>query len=373
MIKDRLTLTLFLLLLFPLLNSPKVGAEEKIQIGVSLPLTGAAAHWGNDLKNILLFANQQLFQNKYSFDFQDDRCHPQAAVTVAKLFTNIKKYKYVTGFVCSGTILATAAEYEKAGTLAIVLGGSAPEISDSGDYIFRTWPNDLSAASLLFNYIARQHKKLGILTEETDYARALEKALINHNSDNKLSLHSESFLSAENDFRTMLLKLQNSGIDSLFLNTQTEQSLFTVVKKLRELKINLPLYSVYMADARAFLDQAGEMAEGITVVDVPSAMEVLDIQGQKLYQEYVKLYGEPKTINLLFISTMNALQALDQAIKSKTDLRQYLYQNKFHGITGQWNFDKNGDIQGLEFKLNRISNNKPVTLLNDQTETPPGK
>jgi branched-chain amino acid transport system substrate-binding protein len=326
------------------------------------PLTGAAANWGNDLKNILNFSNEKLYNSKFEFDFQDDRCNPQGAVTVAKLFTNIKKYKYVTGFVCSGTILAAAQDYEKTKTLTFVLGGSAPAISSSGDYIFRTWPSDASAARLLYGHLLKKHKKVGILSEETDYARALQQAIEDLNTDNKIQIRSEGFLSSENDFRSTLLKLTSSGIEGLFLNTQTEQSLNTLVKKIHELKITLPLYSVYMADARAFLDQAKDLAEGIIVVDAPQSETLLNEQGKKFYENYVKTHGAIQTVNLLFISTLNALHSLNAALLSNQEPKDYLYKTEFNGISGNWRFDKNGDIEGLGFVINIIKDNKPQLL-----------
>ena len=82
--------------------------EEPIKIGVSLPLTGPASTYGVELKKVITFANKKLANNKYELIFEDDKCSPKEAVTVAHKFIDLDKLKYVTGFACSGATVAAA-------------------------------------------------------------------------------------------------------------------------------------------------------------------------------------------------------------------------------------------------------------------------
>ena len=55
--------------LFFALPSPTF-AEKKIKIGVSTALTGAAATYGQDIRNALLFANERFADGRYDFVFE---------------------------------------------------------------------------------------------------------------------------------------------------------------------------------------------------------------------------------------------------------------------------------------------------------------
>ncbi len=92
---------------------------EKIKVGVTLPLSGNSALWGTDIKNGLLFANEDLAQGRYELIIEDDRCDAKTAVTIAHKFIEIEKVKWVLGFGCSGTLLSTAKLYEQAHVVVI--------------------------------------------------------------------------------------------------------------------------------------------------------------------------------------------------------------------------------------------------------------
>ena len=58
-------------------------AQAPIKIGISAPLTGANATFGNNLKNVLIYANKKLTNNRYQLVIEDDHCDGKGAVTVA--------------------------------------------------------------------------------------------------------------------------------------------------------------------------------------------------------------------------------------------------------------------------------------------------
>jgi len=66
--------TLILLALVSFTLASNSFAEEKIKIGVSVPLSGAGAAYGSDIKNALLFANKKLFHSSYDLIIEDDQC-----------------------------------------------------------------------------------------------------------------------------------------------------------------------------------------------------------------------------------------------------------------------------------------------------------
>ena len=57
---------------------------QKLTLAVSAPLSGGGSAWGNDVKNVLLFANEKLAGGRYHFVFEDDRCDPKIALSVQR-------------------------------------------------------------------------------------------------------------------------------------------------------------------------------------------------------------------------------------------------------------------------------------------------
>ncbi|MBN8550238.1 MAG: ABC transporter substrate-binding protein [Deltaproteobacteria bacterium] len=341
---------------------PSVQAQEKIKIGVSTPLTGDAATYGVDTKNILQFANEKLAGNAYELVFEDDRCNGRDAVAVAHRLVDVVKVKYVLGFPCSGALLPSAPIYEKAKVLVIALGASAAAISNSGDYIFRTWPSDTLAVQKLYTYIASKHQRLGILSEETDYAQAFLKSLIELNADGKLQVDSESYVPSERDYRSMLLRLKAKGDQAFLLNSQTEGTAAAILKDFKAMKWDVPIYNGFLAASPAFLKLVGAMANGIVFPDYPPAQEAYGVEGNTLLSEFIAKYGKLNSVDMTFSTGIESFRALHEAIKSGEDARTFLYKTRFKGVFGEWYFDKNGDIQGLTPVLKVIENQAAVSL-----------
>lgn len=328
-----------------------VCAEERIKIGVSTALTGNAATYGIDLKNALLFANARIARNKYELVFEDDRCNGKDAVSVSQRFINLLKLSYVAGFACSSTVLSAAKNYERAKVLAMVMSASAAEISSAGDFIFRTWPSDQGAARTLFQYVASKQSHLAIVSEQTDYAQGFEKEFIRNNTRDQLKIVTESFLTTSTDFRSLLLRLRQKNPEGLFINSQSEATFLAVLKQVKELKWDVQIYGAYWAGSKSVLDQAKEYAQGIIFVDTPSIKDAVTAEGIKVFEDFEKQFGKMQSIELMFATAFEGFRALHQAIESGKDIRDYLYATQFHGLFGDWRFDANGEIIGLDFVM----------------------
>lgn len=354
----KILLTAYILILF----TSNLYAE-KVKIGVSLPLSGNASTYGTDVKNALIFANKQLSNNEYELIIEDDKCIDREAVNIANKLVNIDKVKYILGLTCSGAVLASAPVYEKNKVTVIASGGGAPDIIHAGDYIFRTIPNLEIAAKKLFAHMNSNYKNIGIITEETAYCQGLTDSLIEKNRNN-ISITNESFLSDTSDFRTILTKMKSKKVEALFINTQTEVGLVTIYKQLQTLNWHPQVYSAYWAGSPTFLNAFGSKADGVIYSSLPFNNEVLNTKGLEVYSEFEKKYGPPKSGEFLFTLSYIAFDALNKAIISKVEPRDYLYENKFSNIVDNYSFDRNGDIisNKITFVLKTIKDGKPSSI-----------
>jgi branched-chain amino acid transport system substrate-binding protein len=334
-----------------------------IKIGVSVPLTGPSATYGADIRDVLLFANKKLANGRYQFVIEDDKCINREAVNVAHKLIDVDKVKYVLGFGCSGSVLATAPLYEKAGVVTVVATTSSPRIAKAGDYIFRTFPNMRTGTELLARYIDNKHSMFGVLSEETDYAQDLKQLFLNtvkHNASLRVS--SEDFAGDIVDFKPLLERLKGQGTDGLLINTQSEAVFDVILKQIREGQWKVPLYGVFWPGSPSLLSKAREGLEGVVYIDTPCLDDILSHEGRKIYEEYKSIYGPPRSIEAIFATTFEAFRALSAAIESGQDTRKYLYTNQFPGLFGVYRFDTDGEIVGIAYVLKVIREGKPSKL-----------
>jgi branched-chain amino acid transport system substrate-binding protein len=333
-----------------------------IKIGVPAALSGDGAAYGNDVKNGILFANKKFGNGRYRLLFEDTKCSGRDAVSAAKKLVNIDKVDYVLGFACSGALLAAAPIFEKAKLVTIATATSAPAISQAGDYIFRTWPSDLASASVLLDYVEQKHKLLGVITEETEFCQGITKALTENNKSESLKLVHESFLPTTNDFRSNLSRLTAAGLDGLFLNTQSEVALLALYRQVLELKLGLPIYANYNASSPAFLRSFRERADGVVFFDVPDVDDLANSKGKALYHEFIKEFGEPQSSGRYVMTSIAGFAALDEAIRSGSDVKEYLYHSTFSQVINNLKFDANGDPLGLNQILKTIKHGRIAPL-----------
>jgi branched-chain amino acid transport system substrate-binding protein len=337
-------------------------SQKKIKIGISTALTGAAANYGLDLRDAVMFANEKFGEGKYQLIFEDDKCNGLEAVTIANKFINLDKVDYVLGFVCSGAALAALPIYDKAKIPVMITSASSARIRDAGENVFRTAPSDLEAGKLLFSHISKKHKRIGIISEETDYAQDLKNAFLLDNKDRQLELIERNYLPELTDFRTMLLQLKQANVEAVFINSQTESSAILIVKQLSDVKLSVPLYGAYFPGSPVFIEQLGKLAEGIEFVDPPSPKNVLTSDGIKTMAEYQTSYQAVRSIESTVYTTYEGFRVLDLTVESGINYKDFLLSEKFSGIFGNFSFDAKGELIGLNFKIKKIQNGTTVEL-----------
>lgn len=337
-------------------------AQDRIKIGVPTALSGNAATYGTDLKNTVIFANRKLANGRYELVFEDDRCNGRDAVAAAHRLVDVVGVKYVLGFACSSTLLSTAPIYEKARVIAITPSASAAAIAQAGEYIYRTWSSDDLAGEVLIKQIAKETKILGVISEQTDYAQGFLNSVRKAAPGENFKIVNIDYISQTQDYRSLLMKLRDSGADGLFINSQDEATFLNIAKQARQLNWPVKIFSAYWAGTNEVLTKGAALVEGSEFVDLPGADELMNEEGKTLYQEFIQEFGGIRSMSLLFTTTLEAFRALDLAIQSGKDPRDFLNSNHFQGVIGEWSFDSNGEIVGLKPIMKKIVGGKPVTL-----------
>lgn len=344
-----------LFFLFPALCA----LAEAPKLGLSAPLSGGGAGWGNDVKNVLLFANEKLANGKYSFVFEDDRCDPKTSLSVARKLTSVDHVKAVF-IVCGQATLAATKVYRNRNVTVMATLATPSGIAGLGAY--RTSLNDALAAKKLAEEVAKQHRLVAVLTEENDYPVSFLQDFLHSANELKLKVNNQNYLPGQQDFRAQLLRLKKQGIQALFLNTQTEEALANLLRQLKELSYSPALYGAYLPGSEHFLKIGGKLAEGLRFVDFPAAEELLTAEGKALYTEYISRFGPLQGWSFAFPATFEAFRAVHLALTSVGSVEEYLQRARFEGIIGSYSFDQQGDIVGPQHVIRVIRDGRSVSL-----------
>ena len=329
------------------------------KIGVSLPLSGTGAGFGADLQSMLLFANAKFGGGRYDFVIDDDRCDEVTAEKIAKKFIEVDKVEAVIGYGCSTAILAAAPILEQAKIPTMVVFASSDKVSKAGDYIFRTWPSDKKSAAVLYRYAAKHDKSIALISEATPYAADLRESFYAANMHSGIELRTEEFFSGNTEFRNMILRIRSWSPDAIFINSQDPASFGVVLKALREYKWRGTIYGAFWPANPALRKELGPALDDVIFVDAPPLSALMNGEGWQALNDFNRPIGGTEAS---FVSVVEGFRALDAALSSGQDVRDYLYRNKFSGVFGGYSFDKDGEIEGLDFIVRRIKNGKPETV-----------
>ncbi|MDN5929411.1 MAG: ABC transporter substrate-binding protein, partial [Hyphomicrobiales bacterium] len=140
-------------------------------LGVSAPITGNQAQYGQDIKAGVELAAQQLNESKqvpganFKIVVEDSKGDPQEAANVAQKFASRGDVMAVVGDFSSTACLAAAPIYQRSGIIMITPTASHPDITKTGDYIFRNTPIASSEAGAVVDWGTKDlgFKKVAII------------------------------------------------------------------------------------------------------------------------------------------------------------------------------------------------------------------
>ena len=284
---------------------------------------------------------------------EDSKCAAQDAITAYNKLTDVDGVKIILGTSCSGAMLGAAPLAEADGVVLFSGLATNPDIANAGDYIFRTAMSDLQVGIDTANVIlADGHRNLATITETTDYAEGARRATVARLEE--LGGHvvaAEIYASDVTDFRSQLTKIISADHDAIHIASQSEFAGGTIVKQVRELGYEGPLYPEIVPVGATALEVAGEAATGLKAVTAeldpanPKSQEVLN--NFRASYDYV-------TLPWYLASAYDVVQITAECLKHTNDdqdadgLRDCLYDITWTGAIGEnYRFDADGDVAGL--------------------------
>ena len=350
-------------------------SQEPFRIGAMDALTGPAETYGIPLNQAKQLAVEEINAaggingRMLELIAEDSKCAAQDAITAYNKLTDVDGVKIILGTTCSGAMLGAAPLAEAEGVVMLSASATSPDIAAAGDYIFRTAINDNQLGIDTGNTLTADGiHHLATITESTDYAEGARRTTVARFEElgNEVVAR-ESYTSDIADFRSQLTKLINAEPDGIYLAAQQEFSAGTIMKQLRELGYEGPIYAETVATGPEALQIAGEAATGMKAI-VPNP-ELTTPEGVAFLSNFEARWGNVATIPWFQASAYDDVYIAAECLARTGDdqdtdgFRDCLYGLTRSGAIGDnYSFDANGDLTGLG---NVVVQVLPVSERND--------
>ena len=284
---------------------------------------------------------------------EDSKCNAQDSITAYKKLTDVDGVKIILGTSCSGAMLGAAPLAEAEGVILFSGLATNPDIATTGDYIFRTSMNDAQLGIDTGNVMwADGIRTVATITEATDYAEGVRlTSVAQFEKQGGRVVAEERYASDATDFRTQLTKLLSENPDAIHVAAQSEFTGGTILKQLRELNYDGPIYSEIVPIGATALEIAGDAATGVKAIiaDIDPA----NARGQAVLANFRERYGYI-TLPWYLGSAYDDVYITAECLKKTGDdqdadgLRDCLYDITWSGAIGDgYGFDSNGEVTGL--------------------------
>jgi branched-chain amino acid transport system substrate-binding protein len=339
--------------------------REVIKIGLVSPLSGDASSYGESILNGAILALEEV--NKSSRDYvyqiipEDGKCSGGPAASAIQKLINIDRVKYIVGGACSGETLAMAPIAEQNKILLISPFSSSSEITNAGEYIYRTAPSDATSGIFIADYIRQNHNNLAIISENTDYAQGLRDRIISRYTSigGEISFN-ESFSSDTKDFRSQVLKIKGSNPEAIFVNPSTEANFIAIIQQLREQGVGAQIYGYFLTTD---LVASHPAASSVVMFDVPDVST--GKKGTSFKSNFFERFNTNPSFPFAAASAYDDIHLIVNGIEkygnSVDGVRTYFDGLKnYEGASGTFRFDENGDPVGHSYLVKVLKDGKFV-------------
>jgi branched-chain amino acid transport system substrate-binding protein len=357
--KSSPALTIISILLASLMvfSSGCVKKEDKeIKIGVTLPLTGDAAIWGQSQKDGYDLALSQINAKggingkEIVLIYEDDKGFPKDGVAALQKLISVDKIKLLTGVANSSVALAYIPIINEQKILFISSGASSPKLTGVSKYFFRTWPSDIAEALAMAKYARNELKlnKIAILYINNDYGIGLSEPFKStfESLGGKITV-TENFEQGATDFRTQLTKIKANNPEAIYLAGNPVE-MGRALRQMRELGIKAQVLSIStLNDKEVFKITGAKIIEGTIITDASFDPQSEDPAAKKFMQDFSAMFNhEPGILaNTAYDALMILAHAIEKVGTDPDKLSAYLHSMKdYTGVSGKISFSEGGDV-----------------------------
>ena len=328
-------------------------AGNTIKIGISSPVTGAAAESGRFQLTGARMAVAELnvkgvLGKQVELIVEDDQTtNPGAVLAFSRLSSDAEMVGFI-GSVRSTQVNAVAPDALKIGK-PLMIGGTDPTLTHLGNkWLFRTRPNDSYSAKVIAQFGVKELKKMkwAVVASTDAFGSNGQKALLESLKAFDITpVLVQGYSNQQSDFTPVALAVRSSGADVLGTYFTFETDLGVFARQLRQLGVMIPWIGSASIVNISALNLGGRSLFGTYgVADFAADANPVAKAYAEKYTAQTKLAPDNQSsyaydaVNILG-NAINAAGSTDPE-KIRTAI---LAVKGFMGAEGEYNFDANGD------------------------------
>jgi len=337
-----------------------------IKIGFVGALTGDVSSMGQGSKVAVELAVAEINDaggingKKLEVIYEDGKCNPSAASGAVQKLVNIDKVKAIIGGLCSSETSAFAKIIMDKKVPTISYCSSAPSLSQTGKYFFRTYPSDSFqgkyAAEYAYNTLGA--RKIAVLYHISDWGTGIKDVFAKRFTEIGGEIISTEGTAQEvRDYKTQLSKIKDLKPDYIYAPLYPEGAL-VAVQQAQDLGIKTKILGADAWDDSKFVETVNRNADIIYVSSTGEAnQEFKDKMKTKLGREVTVC--APQAYDAVKVLVMG----LKEVGTNPDRLQEAIRKVNFAGTVGPVAFDQNGDITSVAYRVKRIQGGRTDVIV----------
>lgn len=354
MSKKLSIITLSFMLVF-VLSFATVAMAETVKIGLSAPISGDYAEYGENFEYSVTLAADEINEEggirgrEIEIVVRDSEGDPARAAAIAQEFTNNPDIVAQIGDFTSTACLAAAPIYESAGMVQLSPTSSHPDFAPSGDYMFGIVGTQAAEGPFNVEEIAQNYlglESVGVVYINNDWGVATMENFVAAAEEKGLEVTgTESFMEGESDFSALLTNLERENPEGLYIAAMYNEA-SQIVRDINRMNWDVEKLAPSSVFSVEFIELAGEAGEGLVTNTFFSL-----IDETPRVQEYIANFQERagRNPNLHAAVAYDSMYMLADAIErggfDRSAIRDALAETEgFVGVTGAIEFTDVGDV-----------------------------
>lgn len=328
-------------------------AGSVVKIGFIGPLTGDYANYGTLCRQAVEMAIDEINAKggvngvQIKLFAEDSEGDSQKALAAMEKLSSSDKVCAIIGPVLTGETFSVAERAQAEGIVVITPSASHKDITNVGDYIFRTTPSDGLQGEVAGKYWADVlgYTKLAVLYAKNDYSQGLYESMSEaFEQEGGKVVAAETFMVGDKDFKTQLTKLKNTDAQAIYLPDYTAE-MAQILEQASQLGMDKPFLSGDGFLSEEIYSLAGQYTDG--VVYTASALVEESSRNKEFKDAYAAMWGigPDSFATNAYDATYILASVIEKVGAGRAAIKSGMEQVKdFEGVNGIINFASNGDL-----------------------------
>jgi len=340
-----------------LAGAPRAWSAEPISVGLSAPMTGNYAEYGNNWKKAMDIAVEKINQKggikgrPLQLVVEDSKSDPKDSAQIAQKFVSDPRIVAELGDFTSTACMAAQPIYDRAGMVQLSPTASHPEFAPKSPWSFGIVGTQAEEGAFMAGYTVEKEgkKKIAVLYINNDWGIAAQDQYIKRAKELGAQIVAvENFFDRDKDFTGVLTKLRGSKPDALYIPSMYNEG--ALISKQRE-KLgwnDVAVFGPGSLYSPKLLEIGGSAVEGLHTSTI-----FMETDPRPEVQEFIKTFKARNNNvppNMFAAVAYDALMimanAIDKAGPDRKAIRDELAKMRdYVGMTGKISFTERRDVK----------------------------